>query len=124
MYNIARRFKVKYIISGMNFRAEGLLPPSWARGYLDWKYIKSVHKKFGQKRLKDYPHLSFSRFLYLNTFGGIKNISILNYVNFNKEEAIGVIEKELGWRNYGGKTLRINLHSIFINRIYCLKNLI
>lgn len=103
LYKIAARFKVKYIISGMNFRSEGMLPPSWARGYLDWKYIKSVQKKFGKQNLKTFPHFTVTGFLYYNLIRNIRSISILNYVDFKKEEAIKVIENELGWRNYGSK---------------------
>jgi N-acetyl sugar amidotransferase len=103
MYNTANKFGIKYIISGMNFRNEGMLPPSWARGYLDWEYIRSVQRIFGSKSLASFPHLSISKFLYYNLISGVRNISILNYVDFNKEEAVKVIENELGWRNYGGK---------------------
>lgn len=103
LYNLADKYGVKHIISGMNFRNEGMLPPSWARGYLDWKYIKGVQKKFGKQSLKTYPHFSISRFLYLNIFKRIRSISFINYINFNKEEAMKLIQKELGWQYYGGK---------------------
>ncbi|MDO8967468.1 N-acetyl sugar amidotransferase [Algoriphagus sp.] len=103
MYQSAKRFGVKYIISGMNFRNEGMLPKSWARGYLDWKYIKNVQKIFGTQSLENFPHFSFTKFLYSNIFLGVKNVSILNYIDFRKGEAIKIIEKELDWRNYGGK---------------------
>jgi len=103
LYSIAAKHGIKYIISGMNFRNEGFLPPSWARGYLDWKYIRSVQKKFGKRSLKTFPHLSVPSFLYYNVIKGIRSISFLNYIEFNKKEAIAVIEKELGWKNYGGK---------------------
>ena len=39
----------------------------------------------------------------MNTLKGIKNISLINYIDFKKEEAVVEIEKELGWKNYGGK---------------------
>lgn len=103
MYSIAAKYGIKYIISGQNFRNEGMLPPSWARGYLDWKYIKSVQKIFGTQKLKTFPHIPLYKFIYYNTIKGIKNISILNYVDFNKSEAMEIIQKELGWKYYGGK---------------------
>lgn len=103
LYKMAAKFKVKYIISGMNFRSEGMLPPSWGRGYLDWRYIRSVHKIFGSKSLKSFPHLSVSGFLYYNICKRIRSISILNYVDFTKKEAIKVICNDLDWQNYGGK---------------------
>jgi N-acetyl sugar amidotransferase len=103
LYQMASKFGIKYIISGMNFRNEGMLPPSWARGHLDWKYIKSVHQKFGRTKLDGFPHLSVFKFIYYNLFRGIRNISFINYIPFNKSEAMKVIQNELEWRNYGGK---------------------
>jgi N-acetyl sugar amidotransferase len=108
LYQIASKYGVKYIISGMNFRNEGMLPPSWGRGYLDWKYIRSVHKMFGSSNLSSFPHLSIFKFLYYNLVKRIQSISLLNYVEFKKPEAIQLIESELGWRNYGGKHYESN----------------
>lgn len=103
LYKVAAKNGIKYIISGMNFRSEGMLPPSWARGYLDWKYIKSVHNKFGSQKLVGYPHLTVFSFLFYNIILKIRSISILNYIDFKKDEAQELITKELGWKNYGGK---------------------
>lgn len=103
LYKIASKTKVKYIISGMNFRSEGMLPPSWARGYLDWKYIRSVQKIFGTKDIAGFPHFSVAGFIWYNAIKGIRSVSILNYVKFKKEEAVNILERDLGWRNYGGK---------------------
>jgi hypothetical protein len=103
LYKIANKYGIRYIISGMNFRNEGMLPPSWARGYLDWRYIRSVHKRFGSKSLGKYPHLTVASFLYYNLIKRIRSISFINYIEFNKEEAMKVIQKELGWKYYGGK---------------------
>lgn len=103
LYKLAAKFGVKYIISGMNFRNEGLLPPSWGRGYLDWKYIRSVQKKFGTKNIDSLPHFNVSQFLYFNVLKKIRSVSFINYIDFNKEDAIKIIEKELEWKNYGGK---------------------
>lgn len=103
LYQIADKYGIKYIISGMNFRNEGMLPPSWGRGYLDWKYIKSVHHKFGTQPLKSFPHMNVFKFLYYNLFKKIRSISFINYIEFNKEAAMKVIQEELGWKYYGGK---------------------
>jgi N-acetyl sugar amidotransferase len=103
MYKLAAKFKVKYIISGMNFRNEGLLPPTWGRGYLDWKYIKGIQRKFGTQNINSLPHFSIFQFLYWNLVKKIRSVSFINYIDFKKDEAVKVIEKELDWKNYGGK---------------------
>ncbi len=103
LYRMAAKFDVKYIISGMNFRNEGMLPPSWARGYLDWKYISSVQKQFGTQSLQTFPHMTVFDFLYFNIVKKIRSISFINYIPFDKENAMKVIQEELGWKYYGGK---------------------
>lgn len=103
LYKMAAKHNIKHIISGMNFRNEGFLPPTWARGYLDWKYIKGVQKRFGKEKISNLPHLSFVKFIQLNLLKGIRSVSFINYIEFNKSEAIRVLERELDWRNYGGK---------------------
>jgi N-acetyl sugar amidotransferase len=103
MYKLAAKYKVKYIISGMNFRNEGLLPPTWGRGYLDWKYIKGIQRKFGTQNINSLPHFSVFQFLYWNLVKKIRSISFINYIDFKKDEAVKVIEKELDWKNYDGK---------------------
>ena len=103
MYDIAHKFGVRFILSGMNFRSEGLLPPTWARGYLDWKYLKGVQKKFGTKNIDSLPHLSIGKFFYYNIIKRMKVVNVLNYMDFIKKDAMVILEKELAYRPYSGK---------------------
>jgi len=103
LYSVAAKFNVKYIISGMNFRNEGMLPPSWGRGYLDWKYISSVQRKFGTQSISNFPHMNVFKFMYYNLVKKIRSVSFINYIPFDKTEAMKLIQDELGWQYYGGK---------------------
>lgn len=103
MYKVAAKFGIRYVLSGMNFRSEGFLPPTWARGHLDWKYIRGVQRQFGSKKISGLPHLSVFSFLYYNLFRRIQMIGILNYVPFSKEQALQIIQDKLGYRPYEGK---------------------
>lgn len=99
--NIADKLKVKYIVSGFNVRTETHLPRAWSQGHFDWKYIRSVYKQFGRGSLKTFPHIGF--FTYYRRLLTHKRVDILNYIDFNKAEAMKILEQELGWRYYGGK---------------------
>ncbi len=99
--NMADKLKVKYIISGFNVRTESHLPRAWSQGHFDWKYIQSVQKQFGTLRLKTYPHIGF--FAYYRRLLTHRRVDILNYLPYNKAEAMKILEQELGWRYYGGK---------------------
>ncbi|MEZ0394847.1 MAG: N-acetyl sugar amidotransferase [Anaerolineales bacterium] len=99
--NMADKLKVKYIVSGFNVRTESHLPRAWSYGHFDWKYIRSVHKTFGSRPLKTFPHIGF--FTYYRRLLTQRRVDVLNYIDYNKAEAMRLLEQELGWRYYGGK---------------------
>jgi hypothetical protein len=103
LYKMAAKFGVRYILTGMNFRTEGMLPPSWSRGHLDWKYIRSVQQQFGTKSIRYLPHFSVARFLQYNLVNRIRMVGILNYVDFEKEKALQLLQQKLEYRPYEGK---------------------
>ena len=99
----AEKRGIKYILSGMNFATESISVPSWAYGHSDWRYIKAVHKKFGAVALKSFPHFSFLYLFYVNIIKKVRIVSILNYIDYNKDNAKRLMIDELGWVDYGGK---------------------
>lgn len=103
LYQIAIKEDVPFIFTGVNVTAEGIHPIKWSYGLWDWKYIRSVHKKFGKVKLRNYPHYSIWGLLYYAFIKKIKRISLLNYITYNKKEAIEILRKELDFRCYGGK---------------------
>jgi len=103
LMRVANEKNIKYILSGLNYKTESILPITWAYGHADWKYIKNIQKEFGTKKLISFPHYSISYLFYTVGLKRVKFISLLNYIDFNKEKAMAVLEKDLGWRNYGGK---------------------
>jgi len=103
LHKVAAKYNIKYIISGGNFVTEGILPKSWHYDAKDEKYLKSIHKLFGTKKLKTFPTFGFLKEMYYKFIKGIKIIYLLNYIPYSKKEAMKVIEKELDWKYYGGK---------------------
>jgi N-acetyl sugar amidotransferase len=99
--NMADKLKVKYIVSGFNVRTETHLPRAWSQGHFDWKYIRSVFQQFGRGQLRTFPHIGF--FTYYRRLLAHRRVDILNYIDYNKAEAMKILEQELGWRYYGGK---------------------
>lgn len=103
MWQYARRYDIKYIISGMNFRTEAISVPSWSYGHSDWRYIKAVHQKFGREKLTSYPHFGFAELGYTNLIARVRIVSILNYFEYNKAEAVAQMQEQLDWCPYPGK---------------------
>jgi len=113
LYRIAAKKNIKYILGGGNIATEAIMPMSWAFYARDLRHIKSVHRRFGTKPLKTFPTMSMKRFLYYTFVKGIKWFPLLNYVNYDNESVMKLIQGELGWKYYGGK----HYESIF-TRIY------
>lgn len=103
LHKVAAMHGIKYILRGSNISTESHSVKSWSGGQRDWKYIKSIHEKFGKVRLKTYPRLSGFQIFYYQKILKHQDISILNYVSYTREEAMKIIETELGWTYYGGK---------------------
>jgi N-acetyl sugar amidotransferase len=103
LFRTASEKGVKYIISGANVVSEAIMPTSWMHDSRDLGLLKSIHKKFGTLPLRTYPSSSLARYFYYVVMRSIKYVPILNYVGYNKMEAKAFIQKELGWRDYGGK---------------------
>ena len=103
LHKVAKQQGLKYILRGSNISTESYGVKSWSGGQRDWKYIKSIHQLFGKVHLKTYPYMSGfaifkNKYLYKQ-----KDIAILDYVEYIKEEAMETLQKELGWTYYGGK---------------------
>jgi N-acetyl sugar amidotransferase len=104
LWKEASKRNIKYIINGMNFATEAAAVTSWAYGHSDWKYIKSINKLFGKNtKLKNYPHFSLFNLFNYTVIKGIRVVSILNYIDFNKTEAMELLQDKLNWIYYGGK---------------------
>lgn len=104
LYGYAVKNNIKYVFNGSNFATECILPKSWGYNAMDYKSLKSIHKIFGTKRLKRFPHVTyFKRFVYFKYVRRMKIVAALNLLRYDKEEAIEVMKKELEWQYYGGK---------------------
>jgi len=103
--NIAKKHRIKYALSGGNYVTEHGLPQSWYwRNKRDKTNIVNIHKAFSKKKLRSFPFLGTLKSKLRHKLGyGLKSIQILNFVNYDKYEALEIIKSELSWKDYGGK---------------------
>lgn len=112
----AARYRVKYILEGHSFRAEGVSPIG--SNYFDGAYVKDIHRRFGSGvRLKTFPNLTFFEFLKWAVLYRQKFIRPLWYLNYSKDDAKGVLTQRLGWKDYGGHHLE-NRASMFAHTVW------
>lgn len=103
MRKMAIKFNTKYIITGSNVATEAIMPVNWSRGHRDRRYVKGIQKIFGSKKLKTYPHFGLFKLLYYTYFKKQQIVKLLNFIDYNKDEAMRIIQTELDWKYYGGK---------------------
>jgi N-acetyl sugar amidotransferase len=102
MFKIAKQNDIKYVLGGHNVVTEGILPYHWTYDKKDYINIKAIHKQFGQKSLKSFPFLDkkMKRFI-INS--GVEFVNYLNWIPYIKDEVKKKLQKELDWKDYGGK---------------------
>ena len=112
---VARKNNIRYILEGHSFEAEGITPLN--NNYFDGRYIKNIHQKYGTVKLKSYPLMTFSKFLFSSIFYKVEIVRPLWHVRYSKKEAIRLLEEKFNWEYYGGHHLE-NYMSAFLHTIY------
>lgn len=102
-YELASQYGIKTIISGGNWSTESIMPESWGYQPRDLQHIRAIYKKFTNTKLKGLPTCSLLRFNWYKWIKGIKVVNLLDYFEYNRQEAIKTLEKEYGYKSYGEK---------------------
>lgn len=105
MYNFAAKYKIKYILTGGNYSTECIRNPlEWMYYQSDSIQLKDIHKKFGQRPLKDFPTTNILwHKVFLPYVRGIKLIRPLDYLPYIKEEATQFMVDNLDYQRYAQK---------------------
>jgi N-acetyl sugar amidotransferase len=104
LYRAAARHGIRYILRGGNLATESILPKSWGYNTGDMRHLLAIHRRFGTRKLYQYPTLGFwQRYLYYPFIRGIKDVRLLNYVPYNRDKAKRYLGQEFGWQDYGAK---------------------
>jgi N-acetyl sugar amidotransferase len=105
MYKFAEKYKVKNILTGANLSTECIRNPiSWMYYQSDVVQLKDVQKKFGKIKIKDFPTTNILKHkIILPYLKNIKTFRLLNYINYNKKNAIELLSKNFDWQPYPQK---------------------
>lgn len=98
---ICAKYDLKYILDGRNVVTEQTLPHAWLNK--DLGNMINIHKKFGTIPLKTFPVIGRWEKNVHAFKKSYSTITLLNYVDYNKQEAKREIIDKLGWKDYGGK---------------------
>jgi N-acetyl sugar amidotransferase len=105
MYKFANKYKIKHILTGGNFSTECIRNPlEWMYFQSDARQIKDIQKKFGTKKLKNFPLTNVLwHKVYLPYIKGIKVYRPLDFMPYDKEEATQFLVDSLGYQRYAQK---------------------
>lgn len=103
LHRAAAENGVRFVISGGNYATEGILPSSWHYDAKDVRFLRAIHRRYGQTKLKTFPTFGFPTETYYKVVRRVRIIYLLNHVPYAKQTAIDVLATEVGWRPYGGK---------------------
>lgn len=101
--DMAHRYGIKWIISGGNVATESIMPPSWGYNARDLRHIKAIYKWATRKRLGGLPLCGLVKWNYYRWVVGIKTLYLLDYLDYNRQDSIQLLERDYGWKPYGNK---------------------
>jgi len=109
LYKYARKYKIKYFLSGGNFALESILQRGNTYTAYDVVNIKAIHKQFGKKPINKLNLLSNYRKAFDLIILKIQSLRPLNYINYNRDKALKELNDFCGFEYYGSKHLENDL---------------
>lgn len=105
MYKFASKHKIKYILTGGNYSTECVRNPlEWMYYQSDSIQLKDIYKKHGTGKLKDYPVTNILwHKVYLPYIKRIKLIRPLDFIPYDKDEAMQFLVDKYGYQKYPQK---------------------
>ncbi|MDC0994019.1 N-acetyl sugar amidotransferase [bacterium] len=104
LYHFAVHNNIKYVISGGNISTESVFPKSWHHAAMDAINLNAIHKRFGKRKLQQYKTISFTKYYFYYPFiKGMTVIRPLNFMPYQKGEALEVLKEKVGYKEYGRK---------------------
>ena len=103
IYEMARNENIKWIISGGNAATESIMPLSWSYPARDLVHIKDVYRKMTHKELMGIPMCSLWQFNVYKWWHRIKMFYLLDYIEYDRAEAVKILQEKVGYRPYGEK---------------------
>lgn len=100
---VAKEYGIKTIISGGNVATESIMPESWGYQARDLTHIKDIYRTFAHKELSGLPTYSLWQFNIDKWIRKIKTIYILDYFDYDREQAIKALEERFNFRRTGAK---------------------
>lgn len=100
-YQQASKYGLKYILAGTNQATEGMrMPKEWSWFKYDKRNIIALAKRHGIRGINTFPAIGTAGFIRKNFIKGIRWVSFLDYVPYNKFHVLNKLEEDYGYKRY------------------------
>jgi len=100
-FNLASKYGLKHLLAGSNQATEGMaMPSNWNWYKRDKKNITALAKRNGIKSFDSFPIIGTFDFIWFSLFKKIKWVSFLDFLPYNKAEALDQLEQNYGYKRY------------------------
>lgn len=101
-YTQADKYGVKYILSGHNTATEGMpIPKNWNWFKFDKKNIYEINRRFcADNKIKSFPAIGTIEYVWYEYVRKVKWLHFLDYFNYNKSDALNVLQNEYDYKPY------------------------
>jgi N-acetyl sugar amidotransferase len=106
LYRFARKYKIKYVLTGSNISTECCREPEEWGGYagIDTTLVNDIHNRFGKRPLKSFPLVDVLKYkIYYKYLLGMKVFKPLDLTRYVKKEAEELLFSKFGWEKFQHK---------------------
>jgi hypothetical protein len=104
LHRVARKHRVRTILSGGNISNEGILPVAWMYNPRDTRFAEAIVARAGlDRRLYAPLKLGFRQEIQDRLLHGLRMLYPLNQFRYDKEDARRHLQRTIQWQSYGGK---------------------
>lgn len=104
LYHFATSNGIRYILSGGNLATEGIFPRAWHGSAMDAINLKAIHRQYGERPLRSYRTIGFfDYYIWYPFFKGMRTVRPLNYMPYDKAQALSELESSVGYKPYARK---------------------
>ena len=101
LFFAADKYNIKTIFTGNNLWSEGIMPDCWIHNKGDSLNMTDIYKKQSKlKVLRHLPVLGLKRKFYYYNICRIKNIFLLNYLNYDRSAALKELQDVYNWQQH------------------------
>ncbi len=101
-YELARKYRIKYIIGGTNSATEGFrMPSNWSWLKYDKRNIRAIHRLNPHRmKVRSFPCIGIIEYLWSRFVLRISWVSMLDLMDYNKESAVNYLRENFGFKPY------------------------